>query len=103
MLQRSLRRTYNMRTEYPTQPATAEAQTKPTSSTFTADDIYKAIAEGLLAYDLRNEPLSDLRRSRVYRDAATLEFARRLEVPAAAADVLPVRGHSHDCPGTTHF
>jgi putative transposase len=48
-------------------------------SSFVADDVYKAIAEGLLTYDLWNEPLSDMARSRVYRNQAALEFVRRVD------------------------
>jgi putative transposase len=77
-----------MRPESPSHETTAEAQTNPTFTAFTADDIYQAIAEGLVTYDLWSEPLSDLHRSRVYRDKATLEFTRRLEEPASTADVL---------------
>ncbi len=46
---------------------------------FTADDVYKAVADGLLTYDLSAEPLANTNRSRVYRDESTLEFSRRLE------------------------
>lgn len=49
---------------------------------FTADDVYKAIADGLIVYDLDNELLSDTHRARVYRDRSTLEFSRRIEADA---------------------
>lgn len=37
---------------------------------FASDDVYKAIADGLLCFDLKNELLSDTHRVMVYRDMA---------------------------------
>lgn len=66
--------------------AIADSLTDECCISFTADDVYKAIANGLVTYDLWNEPLSDSARSKVYRDKATMEFARRLEVPVAVQE-----------------
>ncbi|NYT85025.1 DDE-type integrase/transposase/recombinase [Pollutimonas harenae] len=45
---------------------------------FDADFLFKAIADGLVATDLDNEPLGDQRRCRLYRDHTFKEFARSL-------------------------
>lgn len=55
-----------------------------TTDGFTPDDIYKAIADELVSYDLWHDPLSETHRSRVFRDQSTLEFARRLEAEVVA-------------------
>jgi putative transposase len=55
-------------------------------ASFTADDVYKAIADGLVTYDLLADPLSSSNRSRVYRDQSTLEFARRVEADEISHD-----------------
>lgn len=46
---------------------------------FTADDVYKAIADGLIAFDLHRHDISETNRAFVFRDQVTLEFHRRIE------------------------
>jgi hypothetical protein len=60
------------------QPAALSIPSSPTSA-FTVDDVYKAIADGLLAFDLYNDDISEAHRAYVYRDAAALEFYQRIE------------------------
>jgi putative transposase len=43
---------------------------------YSADDVYKALADGLLCFDLKAELLSDTHRARVYRDLPALELGR---------------------------
>jgi putative transposase len=45
----------------------------------TADDIYKAIADGHIAFDLLNDDISETHRARVYRDKTMLAFYQRIE------------------------
>ncbi len=47
--------------------------------TFSADDVYKSIANGKVAFDLRNDLLSETHRVVVFRDPAALQMYRRLE------------------------
>jgi putative transposase len=64
---------------------------------FTADDVYKAIADGELIFDLEADLLSQTYRSCVHRDEAALAFWRRIaqepadpwHVPAALTAVQP--------------
>ena len=51
----------------------------------TSDDIYKAIADGYLTFDLMNDDLSETHRARVYRDATMLSFHQKIE---ASADMI---------------
>lgn len=46
---------------------------------FTSDDVFKAIADDLLAFDLSNDDLSNTDRVWVFRDQAALQFHRRME------------------------
>jgi putative transposase len=67
-------------------PETCHVNQRPTSDTppadadmpFTADDIYKAIADGDLIFDLDADLLSETYRSCVHRDEATLAFWKRV-------------------------
>ncbi len=45
----------------------------------TADDIYKAIADGHIAFDLMNDDIAETYRARVYRDQTMLAFYQRIE------------------------
>jgi putative transposase len=45
---------------------------------FTADEVYKAIADGDLCFDLKGEVLSETHRVMVYRDLPALELGRTL-------------------------
>ena len=45
---------------------------------YSADDVYKALADGLLCFDLKTELLSDTHRVKVYRDLPALELGRSL-------------------------
>lgn len=45
----------------------------------TADDIYKAVADGHIAFDLMNDDIADTLRARVYRDKTMLAFCQRIE------------------------
>ncbi len=45
----------------------------------TADNIYKAIADGHIAFDLMNDDIAETQRARVYRDKTTLAFYQRIE------------------------
>ncbi|MDA8172200.1 MAG: DDE-type integrase/transposase/recombinase [Nitrospiraceae bacterium] len=49
----------------------------------TADDVYKAIADGQIAFDLMNEDISETHRARVYRDETMLAFYQRIESSSA--------------------
>ena len=56
-----------------------DVEQKPTpDKQFTADDVYKAIADGDLTFDLDVDLLSQTHRSCVHRDKATLAFWRRV-------------------------
>lgn len=55
---------------------------------FTPDDVYKAIADGFLTFDMSRELLSDSYRSKVYRDQSTLEFVRCLDAEEVAQGEL---------------
>jgi putative transposase len=46
---------------------------------FKPDDIYKAIADGLLSFDLYRDDISKTNRALVFRDETSLEFNRRIE------------------------
>lgn len=72
---------------------------QPHCASFVTDDLYKAIADGRVTYDLWNEPLSDVARSRVYRNQAALEFARRLDAQESRND--PGSGVHRDCTDLT--
>lgn len=61
--------------------AQGDVSSEAPHGSFTEDDIYKAIADGLIVYDLWNEPLSETHRSQIYRDRSALEFTRSLESP----------------------
>lgn len=45
----------------------------------TTDDIYKAIADGHIAFDLMNDNIAETHRARVYRDKTMLAFYQRIE------------------------
>lgn len=45
----------------------------------TADDIYKAIADDHIAFDLMNDDIAKTHRARVYRDSTLLAFYQRIE------------------------
>ena len=53
---------------------------------FTADAVYKAIADRLVAFDLYNDNLGETDRVMVYRDVPTMEFLQRSMAPTV---VLP--------------
>lgn len=46
---------------------------------FTSDDVYKAIADGELVFDLKRDLLSEIHRVMVYRDPAAMALCRNLE------------------------
>lgn len=46
---------------------------------FSADDIYKAIADRQISFDLDGDALGDTDRARLYRDDETLAFQQRIE------------------------
>lgn len=50
-----------------------------TDGLITADDVYKAIADGHIAFDLMNDDIAVTHRARVYRDKTTLAFYQRIE------------------------
>jgi putative transposase len=52
---------------------------------FTSDDVYKAIADGDLCFDLKDELLSDTHRVLIYRDESAWELGRTL--PGAEVDI----------------
>jgi len=58
--------------------ANAEEDVMPLTK-FTADDIYKAIADGLLSFDLYRHDISDTHRALAFRDDTAREFNRRIE------------------------
>ena len=45
----------------------------------TADDVYKAIADGQIAFDLMNDDIAETHRARVYRDKTMLAFYQKIE------------------------
>lgn len=45
---------------------------------FTADDVYKLIADGVIAFDLYRDDISQTHRSLVFRDMTSMEFRRHL-------------------------
>jgi hypothetical protein len=45
---------------------------------YTTDDLYKAIADQEIAFDLYNEDLGDTNRALVYRDQTAMEFFKNL-------------------------
>jgi len=47
---------------------------------FTADDIYKAITEDVVSFDLMNDLISDTGRTLVFRDEMTMVFHRKIGV-----------------------
>jgi len=51
-------------------------------SLITTDDIYKAIADRHLAFDLMNDDISDIHRAYVYRDQTALDFYHIIEATA---------------------
>lgn len=65
---------------------------------FTADHVYKAIADRELYFDLRGEILSETHRVMVYRDAATLELSLRLAGGGRSASLTRQEVSLH--PGT---
>ena len=50
-----------------------------TGALVTADDIYKAIADGHIAFDLMNDDIAETHRARVYRDQTMLALYQRIE------------------------
>lgn len=81
--ERALRARLEERPEWPLQWLVDEALTVRGDVTppFKVDDIYKAVADGLLAFDLERDDLSATRRVHVFRDRGTLELHRLLERP----------------------
>ncbi len=76
---------------------------------FTSDDVYKAIADGDLHFDLMDELLSDTHRVIVYRDESALELGRTLSgveigagQPVDRRDVSIDPGCQVDYDGTTY-
>lgn len=59
----------------------AEAVDADTS--LTADDVYKAVADGVLVADLYNESLVDQKRARLFRDHVTLDFLSKVAESSA--------------------
>jgi putative transposase len=55
---------------------------------FTPDDIYKAIADGLVSFDLYRDDISKTHRALVFRDDISLEFNRRIEDTAQDGSTL---------------
>jgi putative transposase len=51
----------------------------PPRGAFTADDVYTAIVDGEIAFDLEGDLISETDRSLVYRDQDALAFAARIE------------------------
>jgi len=49
------------------------------SARVSADDIYKAIVDGHIAFDIMNDDISETDSARVYRDKTTLAFYQRIE------------------------
>ena len=57
---------------------------------FMADDVYKAIADGAVAFDLVNDDLSKTDRVAVFRDETALAFHRKAAEAPAAGPVEPL-------------
>ena len=55
---------------------------KDTDRLITGDDIYKAIADRHIAFDLMNDDISETHRACVYRDQTTLDFYHIIEASA---------------------
>ncbi|MGO9952291.1 MAG: DDE-type integrase/transposase/recombinase [Dissulfurispiraceae bacterium] len=51
------------------------------------DDIYKAIADGHIAFDLMNDDIAETYKARVYRDQTMLAFYQRIETSGEATDI----------------
>lgn len=58
---------------------TVEASIVDFSGAITSDDVYKAIADGHMAFDLMNDDISETYRARIYRDETMLAFYQRIE------------------------
>ena len=58
---------------------------------YTADDVYLAIAHGLIAFDFREDDIGDTAQARVYRDADIMYLERSAEaiVPISSTAVAP--------------
>lgn len=76
---------------------------------FTSDDVYKAIADGNLRFDLREDLLSDTHRVMVYRDQPAMELGRgfgeiksNTEHPLRRRDVSIDPGCQVDYDGVTY-
>jgi putative transposase len=69
-------------------------------NSFSADHVYKAIADGLLCFDLQNELLSDTHRVLVYRDKPALELGRITEESESDTERLLVRRDVSIDPGS---
>jgi putative transposase len=54
------------------------------SSLVTTDDIYKAIADKQIVFDLAHDDISDTLKAKVYRDEISLQFYRTIEVSSEA-------------------
>ena len=61
----------------------AEAIDEGTS--LTADDVFQAVADGVLVADLYNESLAEPKRARLFRDRVTLDFLSKVAESAADA------------------
>jgi putative transposase len=55
---------------------------------FTSDDIYKAIADGLVSFDLYRDDISKTHRALVFRDDISLEFHRRIDAATQVGSTL---------------
>ncbi len=76
---------------------------------YTSDEIYKAIADGALSFDLMGDLLSDTHRAMVYRDSKALELGRSIidvevveEPPVNRRDVSVDPGCQVDWDGVTY-
>ncbi len=77
---------------------TAEEEISTPAALITADDIYKAIADDHVVFDLLNDDISETYRARVYRDKTMLAFYQRIE--SSVDTNLPCRLDASFCVGT---